>query len=114
MYASPSRNAGRRALAGLFTAAMIVGGGSALSMPAANAQESPLGQITGSIGATTQPGADAIAEIVTVAREYSTITYDPNARPTLMGTAEQARRRIAPLVAAADVVKVSDEDPFEG
>ena len=52
MYASPARNAGRRALAGLFTAAMVVGGGSALSMPAANAQESPLAQITGSIGAT--------------------------------------------------------------
>ena len=52
MYASPSRIAGRRALAGLFTAAMVVGGGSALSMSAANAQENPLGQITGSIGAT--------------------------------------------------------------
>lgn len=31
---------------------MVVGGGSALSMSAANAQEKPLGQITGSIGAT--------------------------------------------------------------
>ena len=51
MYASPSRIAGRRALAGLFTAAMVVGGSSALSMSAAHAQESPLGQITGSIGA---------------------------------------------------------------
>src|SRR5699024_3615510 len=56
------------------------------------------------------PGADAIAEIVGAAREYSTITYDPNARPTLMGTAEEAKLRIEPLVAAADVVKVSDED----
>lgn len=65
---------------------------------------------TGSIGATTPPGADAIAEIVAAAREYSTITYDPNARPTLMGTAEEAKLRIEPLVAAADVVKVSDED----
>lgn len=65
---------------------------------------------TGSIGATTAPGADAIAEIVAAAREYSTITYDPNVRPTLMGTAEEAKRRVEPLVAAADVVKVSDED----
>ncbi|MPV48732.1 MULTISPECIES: carbohydrate kinase [unclassified Pseudactinotalea] len=65
---------------------------------------------TGSIAATTVPGADAIAEIVVAAREYSTITYDPNSRPTLMGTPEQARARIEPLVAAADVVKVSDED----
>ena len=60
MYASPSRIAGRRALAGLFTAAMVVGGSSALSMSAAHAQESPLGQITGSIGAT-QFAQDCVA-----------------------------------------------------
>lgn len=65
---------------------------------------------TGSIGATTPPGADAIAEIVVAAREFSTISYDPNTRPSLMGTAEQAKGRIEHLVRAADIVKVSDED----
>ncbi|MGM7422243.1 PfkB family carbohydrate kinase, partial [Cellulosimicrobium sp. CpK407] len=40
----------------------------------------------------------------------ATITYDPNARPALMGDPADARARIEALVALADVVKVSDED----
>ncbi|MEK8226916.1 hypothetical protein NKG05_13770 [Oerskovia sp. M15] len=49
-------------------------------------------------------------DLVLAAWARATITYDPNARPSLMGTAEAALTRIEPLVAAADVVKVSDED----
>ena len=52
MKVSTSHTAGRRALAGLFTAAMVVGGG-ALSVTAASAQENPLGQISSAIGATS-------------------------------------------------------------
>src|SRR5699024_2316389 len=44
------------------------------------------------------------------AREYATSSYDPNARPTIMGEPEDGRDDIEALVAAADVVKVSDED----
>lgn len=51
MQISSSRNAGRRALAGLFTAAMVVGGSAALATPAASAQ-SDFGEITGSLGET--------------------------------------------------------------
>lgn len=65
---------------------------------------------TGSIAATLPPGADAIAELCEAAREHATISYDPNARPTIMGAADEVRSRIEALVAAADVVKVSDED----
>lgn len=65
---------------------------------------------TGSIAATLPSSADAIAELCGAAREHATISYDPNARPTIMGEAEQVRPRIEALVAAADVVKVSDED----
>src|SRR5699024_3350998 len=52
----------------------------------------------------------AIAELCAAAREHATISYDPNARPTVMGEAEEVRADIEALVAGADVVKVSDED----
>ena len=65
---------------------------------------------TGSIAATLPSSADAIAELCQAAREHATISYDPNARPTIMGAADQERPRIEALVAVADVVKVSDED----
>lgn len=65
---------------------------------------------TGSIAATLQPGADGVLELVRSAREHSTISYDPNARPSLMGSAEAARPVIERLIRLADVVKASDED----
>src|SRR5690554_3945737 len=65
---------------------------------------------TGSIAAVLEPGAAGVARLVREAREHATITYDPNARPTLMGNAADARVTIENLVAVADVVKVSDED----
>lgn len=65
---------------------------------------------TGSISSMIPPGADAVAEIMAAAREYSTITYDPNVRPSLMGAPADAKERIEQLVGLADVVKVSDED----
>jgi fructokinase len=39
-----------------------------------------------------------------------TISYDPNARPALLGEPERARPDIERLVTLSDVVKVSDED----
>lgn len=65
---------------------------------------------TGSIAAVLEPGADQVRALVEAARTTSTITYDPNARPVIMGSADTARERIESLVALADVVKVSDED----
>ncbi|WP_341856171.1 PfkB family carbohydrate kinase [Brachybacterium sp. GPGPB12] len=44
------------------------------------------------------------------ARGSSTISYDPNARPTLMGAPEDVRARIEENIALSDVVKASDED----
>lgn len=64
----------------------------------------------GSIAATLAPGAAAVAAQVRAAREHATISYDPNARPSIMGTAAQAMPAIGDLIADADVVKVSDED----
>ncbi|HOC14538.1 MAG TPA: carbohydrate kinase [Propionicimonas sp.] len=65
---------------------------------------------TGSIAATLPPGGDAVHEIVQRAREHATVSYDPNARPTLMGSPEEARPIIERLIRLADVVKASEED----
>lgn len=65
---------------------------------------------TGSIAAVLEPGGSQVRDLIEAARATSTITYDPNARPVIMGSADVARERIETLVALADVVKVSDED----
>ena len=65
---------------------------------------------TGSIAAVLEPGASAVRSLVATARSTATVTYDPNARPALMGDPVEARARIEELVGLADVVKVSDED----
>jgi fructokinase len=65
---------------------------------------------TGSIAAFLAPGGDAVLELVRSAAGRTTVSYDPNARPVLMGEAAAARERVEQFVRAADVVKVSDED----
>lgn len=65
---------------------------------------------TGSIAAVLEPGASAVRDLVKAARATTTITYDPNARPALMGDPALATPRIEEFVSLADVVKVSDED----
>lgn len=66
---------------------------------------------TGSIGAVLEPGGEQVREILTEARRVgATVSYDPNARPSLMGRPEQARHTVESNVALADVVKLSDED----
>jgi fructokinase len=51
-----------------------------------------------------------VAAIVARARQTATVSYDPNARPSLMVSADLVRDEIESLVAASDVVKASDED----
>ena len=66
---------------------------------------------TGSIAAVLEPGGSQVREILTVARELgATVSYDPNARPSLMGLPAQARRTIEDSIRLSDLVKVSDED----
>ena len=65
---------------------------------------------TGSIAAVLPPGADAVVALLEQSRSSATITYDPNARPGLMGDAATARAAIERVIDLADVVKVSDED----
>ena len=70
----------------------------------------PLVVHTGSIATVLEPGATRVAAELAAHRATSTLTYDPNLRPQIMGSAERARPYVERLVALADVVKVSDED----
>ncbi|MDN5789808.1 MAG: PfkB family carbohydrate kinase [Micrococcales bacterium] len=65
---------------------------------------------TGSIASVLLPGADMVRETLRQARERATVSYDPNARPTLMGSASATRAAIEESIALSDVVKASDED----
>lgn len=65
---------------------------------------------TGSLAAVLAPGADDVAAIVHAARQTSTVSFDPNCRPTLIEDVRSARRRIQTLVADSDIVKASLED----
>ena len=65
---------------------------------------------TGSIAATLQPGAEVITQTLTDAREHATVSYDPNVRPTIMGSVDEVRVRIEELITVSDVVKASEDD----
>jgi fructokinase len=65
---------------------------------------------TGSIAATLEPGGTEVVAAARRLREHGTVSFDPNARPALMGTPDDVRARIEELVGLSDVVKASDED----
>ncbi|WP_203568159.1 carbohydrate kinase family protein [Aestuariimicrobium ganziense] len=65
---------------------------------------------TGSFAATLEPGGSDVLEAVRTMGRTASVSYDPNARPALMGTADLVRERIEQIVAASDLVKASDED----
>ena len=72
--------------------------------------ETPDAVHTSSIAAVLEPGATTLSALLRSVRGSSTISYDPNARPTLMGAPEEVRARIEENIALSDVVKASDED----
>jgi fructokinase len=67
---------------------------------------------TGSLATALAPGARRVTDLLERERERGrvTISYDPNVRPALLGSPEDARPGVEHLVALSDVVKVSDED----
>ena len=67
---------------------------------------------TGSLATALAPGAGQVTNLLERERERGrvTISYDPNVRPALLGSPEDARPGIEHLVSLSDVVKVSDED----
>jgi fructokinase len=91
----------------------------AQAMPGGDTSAEPSAQVggsdalavhTGSIAAVLEPGAGQVRQVIEAARTTSTTTYDPNARPAIMGSADEVRPRVETLVDLSDVVKVSDED----
>ncbi|MCL2465703.1 MAG: carbohydrate kinase [Micrococcales bacterium] len=70
----------------------------------------PLVVHTGSIATLLPPGADAVTCVLDQHRPTSTITYDPNLRPSIVGPVGPARRTVEHLVTMCDVVKASAED----
>lgn len=65
---------------------------------------------TGSIACTLEPGGTEVLALMEAARAYGTVSYDPNARPTIMGAPRDARQRIEDCIGRSDVVKCSTED----
>lgn len=66
---------------------------------------------TGSIAATLEPGGSQVLALLDRARAAgATVSYDPNARPGIMGGPDQVRVRVEDYVRRSDVVKASDED----
>ena len=80
------------------------------TLPDADASPGAVVVHTGSIAAVLEPGASRVLDILRDAREHATITYDPNARPSLMGAPAEALAKVQSVLALSDVVKVSDED----
>ncbi|SEJ35044.1 carbohydrate kinase family protein [Demequina mangrovi] len=78
--------------------------------PGIRMRNMPLAVHTGSIAAVLEPGATDVKRLVQALRAGATITYDPNARPSLMGDPAEARVSIERFVRLSDVVKASDED----
>lgn len=65
---------------------------------------------TSSIGAVLDPGAATVLTAIERLREHSLISYDPNARPDIMGAPELMLGKAEALMRNADLVKSSDED----
>lgn len=66
---------------------------------------------TGSIACTLEPGAGAVREIVKRSRATgASISYDPNVRPHIMGSPNDALPHIEAMIAQSHLVKASDED----
>jgi fructokinase len=64
----------------------------------------------GSVAAFLAPGADRVEEIVRALPASTTVSFDPNVRPGLVGDQGAAQQRFERLAARADIVKLSDED----
>lgn len=64
---------------------------------------------TGSLALVREPGGDAVETMLAAARERATVSVDPNVRPLLVEPAAY-RKRLPHWCAAADVLRLSDED----
>lgn len=70
----------------------------------------PLNLHTGSLAAFLDPGAATLRTLLERLHGTSRISYDPNIRPSLLGSQAQARTVFADTAALSSVVKLSKED----
>lgn len=63
---------------------------------------------TGSLAAWLPPGDAHVLDAMRASPAL--VSYDPNVRPTLLGTPQRARPLVEPAVAAAQLVKASEDD----
>lgn len=81
------------------------------SLGAVDLPDAPLVVHTGSLATAIAPGATTVEGLVRAARHSSTISFDPNIRPALLGPARaEIRTQVERWVAVSDVVKASYED----
>lgn len=64
---------------------------------------------TGSLALVRPPGGRHIEELLAAVRERTTVSIDPNVRPLLVDPA-QVRARLPHWCAAADIIRLSDDD----
>ncbi|MEX0347980.1 MAG: carbohydrate kinase [Paracoccaceae bacterium] len=64
----------------------------------------------GGISLCNPPFGDSLVELAEREAGQRTIMVDPNIRPSFVSDAESYRTRLMRLIAAADLIKVSDED----
>jgi fructokinase len=65
----------------------------------------------GSLGTVLSPGREAVADLVSQAREAEVfVSYDPNVRPAFLEPGDASWRHVVELAAGARLVKLSDED----
>lgn len=65
---------------------------------------------TGSIAAFLQPGAARISALLAAVPERTIVSFDPNIRPTIIGSRDESAQIVASLAAHCTIVKLSDED----
>ncbi|MEJ5946255.1 carbohydrate kinase [Pseudokineococcus basanitobsidens] len=79
-------------------------------LAAAAADAPPLVVCAGSLGTALAPGDEQVRVLLAALRPSTTVVYDPNLRPTIIGPAAGVRSGVEALVASSDVVKLSAED----
>ena len=65
---------------------------------------------TGSIATVLAPGCHDVLDLLEQVRDSSTISFDPNCRPTITPDRDEARQTVERFVVLSDIVKASDED----
>ncbi len=65
---------------------------------------------TGSIAAFLEPGASRVISLLSAVDPETIITFDPNIRPSIIGSKAEAESVVTRLAALATIVKMSDED----